>query len=69
MEEVLQRDAQLSKGMQPVCEPEAQGVSVDAEICVAAMCTPYDVLYQQVVALLMVSLLLCRCIVRGLYVS
>lgn len=37
--------------------------------CWDLCCTPYDVLYQQVVALLMISLLLCRCIVRGLYVS
>ena len=50
-------------------EPEAQGVSVDAELYVVATHTSYEVLYQQVVALLTVSVLLCRCIVRGLYVS
>lgn len=52
-----------------VTQPEAQGVSVDAELYVVATRTSYEVLYQQGVALLTTSVLLCRCIVRGLYVS
>jgi len=50
-------------------QPEAQAVSAGAELYVVAMHTSYEVLHEQMVALLMVSVLLCRCIVRGLYVS
>lgn len=49
--------------------PEARSASAAAELDVDTMCNPDKVLYWEVVALLTVSMLFCRCIVRGLYVS